>query len=48
VQKKRTYVDDDGNMVTEKYFEEVEADPSEIADAKANDKPATQVITLHK
>jgi len=44
VQKKRTYVDDDGNMVTEKYFEEVEADPSEIADAKANDKPATQKL----
>lgn len=46
VQKKRTYVDDDGNMVTEKYFEEVEVDPSEIAeaDAKTNIKPATQKL----
>lgn len=46
VQKKRTYVDEDGNMVTEKYFEEVEVDPSEIAEAesKTNVKPSIQKL----
>jgi len=34
-------------MVTEKYFEEVEVDPSEIAEAesKTNVKPSIQVFS---
>ncbi|CAG5094435.1 Oidioi.mRNA.OKI2018_I69.XSR.g13553.t2.cds [Oikopleura dioica] len=43
VQKKRTYVDDEGNMVTEKYYVEVEVDPSEIEE-EAKAKPAPQKI----
>ena len=44
VEKKRRFMDDEGNMVTEKYFVEEEIDPSQLPP----DQPSPEKVCSNK